>query len=489
METIVNYLIQSGLSLLLFYLFYRLVLRNQPSLRYNRLFLLLAPAVALATPLLRIPLPFVAGLRVAPALPTIQLPEVVVVGYYEVEKTALESLSLGSVLLALYTLVGLVLLSRLVWQLVRIQRLAAAASPLASPDAQAVILQTEASSPTFAFLHYVFLSKQTYLSEKEQRQVLAHELAHVRLRHTYDILYYEILTTVLWFNPLVWLLKEELRDVHEYQADAEVLTEYQPQEYSSLLAKEVLYQTGIPVGSYFQKPQVFRRLHMLQQHGRKGSLLRALLVLPLLLALLVTFSANSVGAGMAAPFSEAPALNEILVTSPAKKAAAPVADEKPGIAQVIPDEAVPTGSEAIPEKPAFTQRAEKIVAKTDTENPAAIPAPPEPSTTERQKPYTYVEQMPQFKGGDGAMLQFLGRNIRYPKAAQDAGVEGLVVLGFVVETDGSLHDITVIKSLGNGIDQEAMRVVGEMNGQWDTGRQNGKPVPVKYTLPIRFAMK
>lgn len=486
METAINYILQSGVCLLLFYLFYRLLLRNQPCLRYNRAFLLLAPVVAQATPLLRIPLPFAENLPLAASLPAFQLAEVVVTGYYGAEKTALESISFGSVLLALYTLVGLVLLGRLVWQLVRIQRLAAAASPLASPDAEAVILQTEASSPTFAFLHYVFLSKQAYLSEKEQQQVLAHELAHVRLRHTYDILYYEILTAILWFNPLVWLLKEELRDVHEYQADAEVLAEYQPQEYSSLLAKEVLYKTGIPVGSYFQKPQVFRRLHMLQQYGRKGSLLRALLVLPLLLALLVTFSASSVGADVVAPFAKAPALHDMLVTSPAKMAATPVTDEKPGVAQVVPDEPVATVSN---EKPTFTQRAEKVAAKNETEKPAAIPAPLESGTTERQKPYTYVEQMPQFNGGEGKMLEFLGRNIRYPKSAKEAGVEGLVVLSFVVETDGSLYDITVVKKLDDATDQEAMRVVREMDGHWTAGKQNGKTVPVRYTLPIRFAMK
>jgi TonB family protein len=487
METAVNYIIQSGLSLLLFYLFYRLLLRNQPSLRYNRLFLLLAPAVALATPLIRIPLPFVSNLPLAASLPTFQLAEVVVTGYYGAEKTALESLSFGSVLLALYTLVGLVLLGRLVWQLVRIQRLAAAASTLVSPDAEAVILQTEASSPTFAFLHYVFLSKQAYLSEKEQRQVLAHELAHVRLRHTYDILYYEVLTAVLWFNPLVWLLKEELRDVHEYQADAEVLAEYQPQEYSSLLAKEVLYQTGIPVGSYFQKPQVFRRLHMLQQHGRKGSLLRALLVLPLLLALLVTFSANSVGVDVAALSVEEAGLNKILVTAPAKKVAAPAA----GFPEAVPSafQTIPGEPDSQPQQPKMAQGAAPERSTSVIERPVSLPVESETATSEKTKPYTYVEQMPQFNGGEGEMLKFLGRNIHYPKSAKEAGVEGLVVLSFVVETDGSLHDITVIKSLGNGTDQEAMRVVGEMDGHWTAGKQNGKTVPVRYTLPIRFAMK
>ncbi|WP_018480097.1 M56 family metallopeptidase [Pontibacter roseus] len=484
METTVNYILQSGLCLLLLYLFYRLVLRDQPSLRYNRLFLLLAPAVALAAPLLRIPLPFAAQLPVA-TLPSIQLQEVVVTGYSGATPAAESSISLGTALLALYTLVGLVLLGRLVWQLVRLRRLAAAATPLNEDAYGATVLQVETHHPTFAFLNRVFLNRQAHLSSNEQRQVLAHELAHVRLRHTYDVLYYEVLTAILWFNPLVWLLKGELRDVHEYQADAEVLSEYKPQEYSSLLAKEALYTAGIPVGSYFQKPQVFRRLRMLQKHGRKASLLRPLLALPLLFALLITFSANSVNADMAVPFAEAPALNETLITSPAKKAASATANQ----GQLQPEEHLANDTKAIPEKLTFTQPAEKAVAHTDTEKPAAIPAQPEVASPEKVKPYTFVEQMPQFQGGDSEMLKFLGRNIRYPQSSQEAGVEGLVVVSFVVEADGSLHDIAILKKLDDATDQEALRVVEEMNGYWNAGRQNGKPVPVRYTLPVRFAMK
>jgi TonB family protein len=484
METTVNYLIQSGLSLLVLYLFYLLALRNQPSLRYNRLFLLLAPVVSLTAPLLRIPLPFAENLPIAAALPAFQLGEVVVVAYRASETSSLSSLSSGSVMLVLYTLVSLVLLGRLAWQLLRVHRLAATATPLPHDTPEATVLQTETQYSSFAFLHYVFLSRQAHLSDEEQRQVLAHELAHVRLRHTYDILYYEVLTALLWFNPLLWLLKEELRDVHEYQADAQVLSEYQPQEYSALLAKEALYTAGIPVGSYFHKPQVFRRLHMLQQYGRKQNLLRPLLVLPLLLALLVTFSASSVGADIAAPFAKAPAPNKQSVTAPSKKTAAN--DDALNTAPFVADQPIASNSKAIPEKPTFTQPTEKGTAKTTTE---ATPVQPENASTEKVKPYTYVEQMPQFQGGEEEMLKFLGRNIRYPKTAQDAGAEGLVVVGFVVETDGSLHDITVIKPLHEAADQEAIQVVEKMKGYWSPGLQNGEPVPVRYTLPIRFAMK
>lgn len=105
-----------------------------------------------------------------------------------------------------------------------------------------------------------------------------------------------------------------------------------------------------------------------------------------------------------------------------------------------------------------------------------------------EKPYTYVEQMPEFPGGESEMLKYLGKNIRYPAAAQRAGVEGLVVLSFVVSRTGEISEIEVVKSLGSGTDEEAMRVVKTMP-KWSPGKQNGRTVPVRYTLPVRFAIK
>ncbi|GHA67445.1 energy transducer TonB [Pontibacter akesuensis] len=105
-----------------------------------------------------------------------------------------------------------------------------------------------------------------------------------------------------------------------------------------------------------------------------------------------------------------------------------------------------------------------------------------------EKPYTYVEQMPTFPGGETEMLKYLGKNIRYPAAAQRAGVEGLVVLSFVVSKTGEISEIQVIKNLGAGTDEEAMRVVKTMP-KWTPGKQNGRAVPVRYTLPVRFTIK
>ncbi|PKV63190.1 TonB family protein [Pontibacter ramchanderi] len=110
------------------------------------------------------------------------------------------------------------------------------------------------------------------------------------------------------------------------------------------------------------------------------------------------------------------------------------------------------------------------------------------STKTNKEPYAYVEQMPEFKGGEAGMMKFLGTNIQYPAAARSNGVEGLVVASFVVETDGSINEVKILKSLGHGTDEETQRVVKLMNGHWLPGRQKGEVVRVRYTLPVRFAL-
>lgn len=120
---------------------------------------------------------------------------------------------------------------------------------------------------------------------------------------------------------------------------------------------------------------------------------------------------------------------------------------------------------------------------------AASMAAPSAKAQSTDKVYTFVEQMPAFEGGQQKMLAFLGQNITYPQDAKDAGVQGMVVITFVVDADGSLKQVQVVKPLSKSTDEEAMRVVKMMDGKWTPGMQNGKAVAVRYTLPIKFAMK
>lgn len=107
---------------------------------------------------------------------------------------------------------------------------------------------------------------------------------------------------------------------------------------------------------------------------------------------------------------------------------------------------------------------------------------------EEQTIFEVVEQMPDFPGGMAALMQFLGKNIKYPTIAQENGTQGRVIVQFVVNRDGSIVDPRVVKSVDPYLDKEALRVIGTMP-KWKPGMQRGKPVRVKYTVPVMFRLQ
>jgi len=102
--------------------------------------------------------------------------------------------------------------------------------------------------------------------------------------------------------------------------------------------------------------------------------------------------------------------------------------------------------------------------------------------------FSIVEEMPSFPGGDEALLKYLGKNIKYPAIAKDAGIQGTVYVTFVVDERGDVKDVKVLRSIGGGTDEEAIRVVENMP-RWKPGKQRGKAVKVQYNLPIRFTLR
>jgi len=101
--------------------------------------------------------------------------------------------------------------------------------------------------------------------------------------------------------------------------------------------------------------------------------------------------------------------------------------------------------------------------------------------------FLVVEEMPEFPGGQAAMLKFIGKHLRYPSSAQAKGISGIVYVTFVISPDGQVTKVEVIKGIDTACDQEAARVIGKMPA-WKPGRQSGRNVPVRYSLPIRFSM-
>ena len=160
----------------------------------------------------------------------------------------------------------------------------------------------------------------------------------------------------------------------------------------------------------------------------------------------------------------------------------------------VPEETPPPAVEELKEAVAaeVTQEgdpnAEEVIAAPEaTAAPTKVEVAVEAAPKEEQI-FTVVEQQPEFTGGMAALGQYLSKNLRYPAAAQRANVAGRVFVSFVVNTDGSIQDVTVLKGLGFGTDEEAQRVVKSMP-KWRPGKQSGRPVRVKYNLPINFTLE
>ena len=115
-------------------------------------------------------------------------------------------------------------------------------------------------------------------------------------------------------------------------------------------------------------------------------------------------------------------------------------------------------------------------------------AQPEPPKEEEHKVFDVVEQMPSFPGGNAALMEYLSKNVKYPVVAQENGVQGRVVVSFVVERDGSITDVKVVRSVDPSLDREAARVVSSMP-KWIPGKQNGSTVRVKYNVPVSFRLQ
>lgn len=107
---------------------------------------------------------------------------------------------------------------------------------------------------------------------------------------------------------------------------------------------------------------------------------------------------------------------------------------------------------------------------------------------EEQKIFLVVEDMPMFPGGEAAMYKFIGKNIEYPRMAKESGISGRVFVTFVVERDGKVTDVQVLRGIGGGCDEEAVRVIQAMP-KWTPGKQRGKPVRVQYRMPIKFTLQ
>ena len=176
------------------------------------------------------------------------------------------------------------------------------------------------------------------------------------------------------------------------------------------------------------------------------------------------------------------------ITQPIFTAAPPPPADAPQVAEIL--DIVENDEEIVEEKIETSESTTEAISGpvAQVSGPVATGPVVVEEASDEGEIFQVVEQMPEFPGGMQALMAYLSKNIKYRSVAQDNGIQGRVLVSFVVNKDGSIVDPEVIKSVDAALDKEAMRVIKAMP-KWNPGKQRGKPVRVKYTVPVLFRLQ
>jgi TonB family protein len=416
-----DYLLTASLYLLLFYGCYALLLRRNTFFGLNRAYLLASVLLSLTLPLIELP----GGAANSLPVGTITLPSFSVGNSQPAQA---DGLSIIQWIWLLYGFGVVLMLIRLGMQLRAVFQLIRRGDT-ERMDAFTLIQLPDNTTPSFSFGRYLVLNQTDSLTEPDA--LIRHEAAHIRQMHTADVIFLEVIQAFFWFNPVLWLYKRALQEVHEFLADRAAVHQTTDTEETISSANTqptyarqlVAYALDVPLTAlttpFVSKSTLKQRIVMLQKPPTpRRALLGYALALPLA-ALLV------------------------MCTQPD---------------QTIIESAVAT-----------------------KQNAARTPANVEGEI------FTVVEQQPEFKGGMAKLGQYLQSSLKYPAAAQKANVQGRVFVNFIVDKTGEVSDVKILKGLGFGIDEEAIRVVQNMP-RWKPAMQSGRVVNVRFNLPINFEL-
>ena len=533
-----------------FYMFYRLLLSHETFHRINRL-------VLLATAVLSFILP----------LCVITLHKTVVVsghglvsfdglGMAEVADVAELQMPLWQIIAIVVFFAGLAItLGHTLVGILKVWRLVSHSERHQESDGIVVCVTDHDVSP-FSFCRYIVLSRSDY--EANEASVLAHERGHIHQRHSLDVLLVDTLTALQWFNPAMWMLRQDLRAIHEYEADAAVLSQgINMRQYQYLLIQKAVATCGYSVANGITHSTLKNRIHMMLTNKKtnRASWLKLLAMLPIVGAALA-LNAETVNHYV---YEDAPEQPQKKVVKKGKKSASVKMNAK--TIEVKTDKDVVTGENVTVEMNADKQQSNdweenliflgeqfgdaeplividgkvstpeklkaldkkevdnitvmknegalKVYAKqfnADTSNGILFINTKEyvkngkkelvsvdvkakkPQEEAPEGAFDVVEDMPEFPGGVAEMMKFLSTNIKYPASALKDSIVGRVVVSFIVEKDGSVSSPKIQKHVTDDLDAEAVRVI-ELMPKWKPGRQNGREVRVKYTIPITFRLK
>ena len=521
MQDFLVYDAKVAVLIVVFYMFYRLLLSKETFHRVNRVVLLSTAVLSFVLPLCVITLHKTVTIEAVP---------MVSVGDVQMEIAEDEQPMVWQMVLpALYIIGMLVTLGHTLLSVWKVMLLIRRSEQHPQPDGTILCVTGNAGVSPFSWMHYIVMNRADY--EAHDAAILTHERGHIRLRHSWDVVLVDLLTALQWFNPAMWMLRADLRAIHEYEADGAVLSQgINARQYQYLLISKATVIGGYSIANGISHSTLKNRITMmLHKKSQSSSYLKLLALLPIV-GITLALNARTVTdyvydepqkqqpikKGKANGKINTGTAGEIVVVGEAPKSEAVTEDNepftvrgkvfddagKPVIGAVVLIDGSKKGS-VTDMNGAFTIKAnmgdylnisyvglETVrlgVSKMFAEEHEYL-IPMRKENESDKKPFDVVEQMPQFPGGPAALMEYLSKNVRYPEEAYKNGIQGRVIATFVIEKDGSITEARVVKSVDSQIDAEALRVVNSMPN-WIPGRQNGEPVRVKYTVPITFKLQ
>ena len=526
MGTFLVYILKSAVCLAMFYLFYRLLLSKETFHRFNRMALLGVMLLSCLLPLVKVTVE-----QASPVNAQVMSMEDLLLMYQWNSEAVVEEGSRPfhwQEGLVLVYFVGLFfVIVRHLWSLGRMLYLIRHSRCERLDNGIRLVVHRRKLAP-FSWMRYIVIS-ETDLKESGHH-ILVHEMAHIHHRHSWDLLLTEACAWLQWFNPAIWLLKQELQNIHEYEADEEVLRQgINAKEYQMLLIKKAVGARLYSIANSFNHSSLKKRITMMiRKKSNPWARAKYLYVLPLAAVTVAAFARPEISK----PLDEISSvkvndLSAVLETYADKNVSNPAEKTKLKM-KVVDEEGKPiiaatvlvantTNGTLTDENGNFTlevgsdqsiqvayigmstvtmsvkdclKKADQtiVLTESDTKKYVKVVASAPQTVVSDDQTFSVVEQMPEYPGGMRAGLEFMARNLRYPTKAREAGKQGRVIVQFVVRKDGSLSDFKVLCPVDPWLDAEAIRVISTMP-KWKPGMQDGKPVSVKFTLPLTFMLE
>ena len=463
-----------------FYMFYRLLLSRETFHGVNRVVLLLTAVASFVLPLCVITLHKTVVLNLAEGDVAIGCLDAEVV-----DDAAMPFWQMAAI--AIFFIGMIVTLGYTIMSVMRVWLLIQHSEQHQQTDGTVICVAPGDVSP-FSWMKYIVLSRSDY--EANDASILAHERGHIRRHHSLDLLLVDSLTALQWFNPAMWMLRQDLRAIHEYEADAAVLSQgINMRQYQYLLIQKAVSQCGYSVANGISHSTLKNRINMmLHKNSSRASLLKLLALTPIV-GMTLALQAETVNDYVI----EQPQNQTKVVKKGNQNAQVKVGTKKVEVKAVKP--AAPVQNKA--KKDAAVKNV-VVKAKKDATVSNVVVKKKNPVADEEvaigvidddkdDRVWNVVEQMPKFPGGDAGLMSFLKDNIKYPAEAEKAGKQGRVVVTFVVGKDGAVNNAKVVRSVDEKLDAEALRVVNAMP-KWQPGKQRGQEVNVMYTIPVTFRL-